>query len=158
MDSQEKKNCKEEIFFLKTEEMGKKIKNEILNFSKEKKILICGTTLRTKERFINHVIDASICGKYDTLYVYDRENLGFVTFIKHEDSIEIFFAFHDSRDLFLSKELFFQGLNIVKNKYNCNKFWFSICPRENFEKYRKFIMSYMGFSENKKNRRFELEA
>lgn len=157
MGSQGEKNSEEEILFLKTGAMGEKIKNEILKFSKEKKILVCGATLRTKENFINHIIDASVWGKYDTLYVDDGKNLGFATFIKHEDSIEIFFAFHNSRELFLSRELFFRALNIIKNKYNCNKFWFSMCPRENFEKYRKFIISYVGFSENKKDRKFELE-
>lgn len=156
MDSQVK-NDEEKIHILTTKPMAEKVKKEIFAFSKEKNILINGRTLRAKEAFINKIIDSSLEGKYDTLYTEDTKNWGFATFIKHADSIEIFFAFHTSREIFVAKKLFFIGLNIIKNKYNCNKFWFSFCPRDNFEKYKKFVTSYIGFSENKENKRFELE-
>lgn len=157
MSSQEKKDIQGKFCFLKDQNMAWKIKNEILKFSKEKNILIYGRTLRAKESFVNQMIDLSVEGKYDTLYIKDDKNIGFATFIKHIDSIEIFFAFHTSRDIFLAKKTFFCALDIIKKKYECNKFWFSFCPRDNFEKYKQFIISYMGFSENKKDKRFELE-
>lgn len=154
MSSQEENEKK---YFLDSPKLAERIKNDTLNFSEEKQIFILGNTLKSKIAFINKIIDLSLEGKFDTLYINDEEGFGFITFIKHKDNVEIFFGFHESRDISIAKRMLFKAMNIMKNKYDCNKFWFSFCPRKNFMTYKKFVTLYLGFSENEEEKRFEIE-
>lgn len=133
-----------------------RIKSSFLDFCIEKEIELEGRTLKEKMGIIDRIIEKCLNGKGDIVYVDNEDGFGYMICLYHDDSSgELFFGYHDSRDIPISRVSFLNFLQTIKQKSGISLFWYPYCKRKNNERYTLYTTKILGFKENKEKKRFE---